>query len=293
MELRHLRYFVAVAEELNFRKAAESLRITRPALSKQIKDLEDEIDVKLLDRDTVSVSLTKAGEVFLSDAQTMLKLADKAIERATEAQAGRIGKLRIASVGVIATDFLPATLQIFNKRYPGVEVSFVEMHPEEQMDALENGTIDVGFAYGTDPLGRAEMNLLCLITSHFGIAMSKHHPWATRDSVNLSETTDNTILCLGNGSRSHRDEVHRFMIEEGQPPPRIRSIEGFDSFITMVAADQGISMLPVVLDLTTQGIVILPFTSKNIFEFKMWAVWKKDSTSEMVTHFIKLLEERI
>jgi DNA-binding transcriptional LysR family regulator len=293
MELRHLRYFVAVAEELNFRKAAENLSITRPALSKQVKDLENEIGVKLLDRDTVSVSLTKAGEVFQSDARTLLDLADKAIERATEAQAGRIGKLRIGSVGVIATDFLPATLQLFNKRYPGVEVSFVEMHPEEQLDALESGTIDVGFAYGTDPLGQAEMDLLCVIKSHFGIAVSKHHPWAARERIDLAETKQETMLCLGNGSRSHREEVHRYITEEGLPAPRIRSIEGFDSFLTMIAADQGISMLPVVLDLTTQGIVILPFVSKNIFEFKMWAVWKKESPSEMVTHFIMLLKERI
>ena len=293
MELRHLRYFVAVAEELNFRKAAETLSITRPALSKQIKDLENEIGVKLLDRDTVSVSLTKAGEMFQNDARALLAHAEKAIERAIEAQAGRMGKLRIGSVGVIATDFLPATLQHFHKRYPGVEVAFVEMQPLEQLDALENGTIDVGFAYGSDPLGQAEMDLLCVIKSHFGIAVSKHHPWASREQVDLSEIESETMLCIGNGARSHREEIQRFCGEEGHPPRRLRSIEGFDSFITMIAADQGISMLPVVLDLTSQGIVILPFVSKKIFEFKMWAVWQKDTSSEVVKHFIKLLEERI
>ncbi len=293
MELRHLRYFVAVAEELNFRKAAETLSITRPALSKQIKDLENEIGVKLLDRDTVSVSLTNAGEVFKNDARALLDHAKKAIERATEAQAGRMGKLRIGSVGVIATDFLPATLQIFHKRYPAVEVAFVEMQPIEQLDALESGTIDVGFAYGSDPLGQSEMDLLCVIKSNFGIAVSKHHPWATRTEIDLSEIKSETMLCLGKGTRSHREEVQRFCGEEGHPPPRLRSIEGFDSFLTMIAADQGISMLPVVLDLTSQGIVILPFLSKNSFEFKMWAVWQKDSPSEVVKHFIKLLKERI
>lgn len=91
MELRHLRYFVAVGEDLNFRKAAQRLNISRPALSKQIKDLEDEIAVRLLDRDTVSVALTKAGEVFLEDAIKLLNLAEQAIERANEAQSGHRG----------------------------------------------------------------------------------------------------------------------------------------------------------------------------------------------------------
>lgn len=293
MELRHLRYFVAVADELNFRKAAEALSITRPALSKQVKDLETEIGVRLLERDTVSVSLTKAGEVFLHDARAVLDLADRSVERAFEAQAGRIGKLRIGSVGVIATDFLPATLKVFHKRYPGVEVAFVEMHPEEQLNALEEGTIDVGFAYGPDPLGQADMDLLCVIKSHFGIAVSKHHAWASREQVDLSEITKETMICLGHGPKSHREELLRFCTEEGYPPVRTRSIEGFDAFLNTLAADQGISMLPVVLDLSTQGIIILPFTSGKRLDFKMWAVWKKESPSQMVRHFIQLLEERI
>lgn len=292
MELRHLRYFVAVADELNFRKAAELLSITRPALSKQIKDLESEIGVKLLERDTVSVSLTKAGEIFQNDARNLLRQAHRAIERASEAQAGRIGKLRIGSVGLIATDFLPATLQQFHKSFPSVEVGFVEMQALEQIQAIENGTIDIGFAYGLDPIGQSELDLHCVIHSRFGIAVSKHHPWAGRTEIDLSEITDEPFLCLGQGAKSHREELQRFCHEEGYPINRARSIEGFDSYLTLIAADQGISMLPIMLDLTPQGISIIPFRSKNVFDFKMWAVWRKDDDSEMVTHFIQLLKKR-
>ena len=293
MELRHLRYFVAVAEELNFRKAAELLSISRPALSKQIKDLENEIGVRLLERDTVSVSLTKAGEVFQNDARALLAHAAKAIERAKDAEAGRAGKLRIGSVGVIATDFLPATLQVFHKRYPGVEVGFVEMQPQEQLEALDTGAIDVGFAYGSDPVGQSDKDLLCVISSQFGMAVSRHHPWAQLESIDLSGIKSETMLCLGNGPRSHREEVHHFCATEGYAPPKVRTIDGFDSLLTLVAADQGITMLPKVLDLSSQGIVILPMVSKAIFEFKMWAVWQRDSPSQVVRHFIKLLQERI
>jgi DNA-binding transcriptional LysR family regulator len=294
MELRHLRYFVAVADELNFRKAAETLSITRPALSKQIKDLENEIGVRLLERDTVSVSLTKSGEIFLHDARDLLKRAVKAVERASEAETGRLGKLRIGSIGVIATDFLPSALQVFHQRYPGVEVTFVELQPAEQLDALDSGAIDVAFAFGSDPVAQsADKDLLRVINSRFGVAVSRHHPWADRGEIPIGDIKDETMLWLGNGPRSHRDQVLRFCQAEGHVPQRSRTIDGFDALVTLVAAEQGISMMPVVLDLTSQGIVILPIRSKNPFEFLMWAVWKLDSPPQVVRHFVQLLEERI
>lgn len=294
MELRHLRYFVAVADELNFRKAAEELSITRPALSKQIKDLEIELGVRLLERDTVSVSLTKAGEIFLHDARDLLKRSARAIERAKEAEIGRLGKLRIGSIGVIATDFLPSALQVFHQRYPGVEVAFVELQPAEQLDALDSGIIDVAFAFGPDPVSQsADKDLLCVINSRFGVAVSRHHPWANREEIPIGEIHEETMLCLGSGPRSHRDQVLRFCTEEGHVPQRSRTIDGFDALVTLVAANQGISMMPVVLDLKSQGIVILPIRSKAPFEFRMWAVWKLDSPPQVVRHFVQLLEERI
>lgn len=293
MELRHLRYFVAVGDLLNFRKAAESLSISRPALSKQIKDLETEIGVRLLERDTVSVSLTKAGEVFLDDARELLERSQKAIDRATQAQAGRLGKLRIASVGVIATDFLPSTLQNFHKRFPDADVAFVEMQPQEQLDALDRGTIDVGFAYGSDPVTQADKELLRVIRSQFGIALSRHHPLASQEGISLADIKHETLLCFGNGPRTHREEVQRFISEQGYPIPKIRSLDGFDGLVTLVAANQGISMFPHVLDLTSQGIVNRPILANSPFEFQMWAVWNRDSQSQLVRHFIDLLKKSV
>lgn len=288
-----MRYFVAVADELNFRKAAETLSITRPALSKQIKDLESEIGVKLLDRDTVSVSLTKAGEVFREDALELLGRANRAIERANDAQRGRLGKLRIASIGIIATEFLPATVQVFHKRYPDVEVAFVEMLPVEQIDALHGGAVDVGFAFGPEARTQSDQERLCVINSRYGIAVSRHHPWAKRESIELREIQHEPILCFSHGPRSHREEIFRFCSDEGFIPSKVRSVEGFDSLVTLVAADQGISLFPKVLDLAPQGVVILPIKSKAVCEFKMWAVWQRDSTSTLVKNFIQLLSERI
>lgn len=295
MELRHLRYFVAVAEELSFRKASQRLHISGPALSKQIKDLETEIAVRLLDRDTVSVSLTKAGEIFLEDARMLLNQAEQAIERANEAQSGHRGKLRIGSVGIIATDFLPKTLKIFHQKYPGVEVEFVEMLPAEQLHALAAGKIDIGFAYGNEVRNMPSLRSLCVIHSIFGVAVSRQHPLAERREVTLKDLRWETLFCLGgDGKSSHREAICQIYTGEGIKPTKHRKIEGFDSMITLIAADQGISLLPHVLDLANQGIVIVPLVSDlSNLEFHMWAVWQHNSASHHVKHFVQLLEERV
>ena len=294
MELRHLRYFVAVAEDLNFRKAAGRLHISRPALSKQIKDLEDEISVKLLTRDTVSVALTKAGEIFLADAREVLSQADEAISRAREAQDGNLGSLRIGSVGVIATDFLPGTLKLFQQTYPEVEVTFVEMLPPEQLDALAAGKIDIGFAYGQNAGNIPGLDSLCVIQSTFGIAVSKLNACNKCTGVPLSKVGSKTVLCLGTEPRSiHRQDTLRFFASEGVKPHKIRQVEGFDSLVTLVAADQGVALLPEILDLANHGVTIVPLQSdKTDFEFRMWAVWQANSPSLMVRHFVHLLEQR-
>lgn len=295
MELRHLRYFVAVAEELSFRKAAQRLNVSRPALSKQVKDLEDEIAVKLLDRDTVSVSLTKAGEIFLEDAQRLLDQAEQAIERANEAQSGHRGKLRIGSVGIIATDFLPKTLKIFHQKFPGVEVEFVEMLPAEQLHALASGKIDIGFAYGNEVQNMPSLRSLCVIHSIFGVAVSRQHPLAGRKEVTIKDLRWETLLCLGgDGKSSHREAICQIYTAEGTKPSKHRKIEGFDSMVTLIAADQGISLLPHVLDLATQDVVIIPLVSlHSTLDFHMWAVWQRHSPSHHVKHFVQLLEERV
>ena len=295
MELRHLRYFVAVAEELSFRKAAQRLNISRPALSKQVKDLEDEILVKLLERDTVSVSLTKAGELFLEDSQKLLVQAEQAIKRATLAQSGHRGTLRIGSVGAIATDFLPSTLGVFSQKYPGVDVAIVEMLPLEQLDALAKGRIDIGFAYGKEVLNITSLRSLCVVHSVYGVAVSRRHPLAERKGVTLKEIRAETLLCVGGeGPSSHREAICRFYSDEGIRPSKVRQVDGLDSMVALLAAGQGISLLPHVLDLANQDVVIIPVTANQAdLDFHMWAVWQRHLPSRHIKHFVQLLEGRV
>lgn len=294
MELRHLRYFVAVAEELNFRRAAERLHVTRPALSKQVKDLEAQTGVRLLERDTVSVSLTDAGSVFLAEARGILADVDRAVGLAREAQDGRRGQLRIGSVGQIASGFLPEVLKAFGIEFPGVEVSFVEMTPVEQLAALAKGEIHIGFAYGRGANEVPGISSMLLVTSVFGVSMSKLHPMATRSSIRLGEVRSGTFLSLGDDNTStHRREIGRIFQEEGVKPRALRQIQSFESLLTMVSADQGLTLLPEVLDLRkSHGIVTVPLhLEKTQPDFTMWAVWKTDTPSLMVKNFVRILRK--
>lgn len=293
MELRHLRYFVAVADELNFRKAAERLNVTRPALSKQIKDLEEETGLHLLERDTVSVALTDAGSVFLAEARAILSDVEHAVALAREAQDGRRGELRIGSAGQISAGFLPEALRAFRGTFPDVEVSFVEMTPPEQLEALAKNEIHLGFAYGRDTEKVPGMSSLLLVRSTFGVSMSKDHPLATRRTLRLEDLADQTVLCVGDEKHStHRRDILAMFSESGVSPQTTRQILGFESLLTMIAADQGISMLPEVLDLrSTHGIVTIPLlTDRSRVDFTMWAVWKAEGTSLLVRNFVRLLE---
>ncbi len=144
MELRRLRYFVAVAEELNFRRAAERLRVAQPSLSAQIKALEDELQVRLLTRTTRSVLLTQAGRVFLEEARGVLHAAKRAEQLAQRAQHGITGTLRVGMIAPAVTPWFAKILRLFHRRFPNVQLSLAELTTAEQQRLLRAGELDVG-----------------------------------------------------------------------------------------------------------------------------------------------------
>jgi DNA-binding transcriptional LysR family regulator len=144
MELRHLRYFVAVAEELSFRRAAERLHLAQPPLSSQIKGLEGELGLKLFERSTRTVKLTAAGKVFLDEARLVLTAAARAEQNVRKAQQGLIGPLRIGVLAPAATPRLARVLRFFRQKFPEVQFSLHEMTSVEQLQQLRDDQLDVG-----------------------------------------------------------------------------------------------------------------------------------------------------
>ena len=144
MELRQLRYFVAVAEELNFRRAAERLHLAQPPLSAQIKALEERLGTRLFERTTRTVALTQAGRVFLQDAQALLAAARTAEQRVKMADQGLVGNLRIGLLSPVATARLAAALRGFRQKFPGIQFSLYELSSTEQLQKLRTDELDIG-----------------------------------------------------------------------------------------------------------------------------------------------------
>jgi len=144
MELRHLRYFVAVAEELNFRRAAERLRVAQPALSSQIKSLEEELGVRLFDRTTRSVSLTPTGQIFLNEARGILGATTHAEQLVRKAELGLVGTLRVGVITPATGPLLARVLRHFHQKFPGVQLSLSALTTTEQLKRLRAGELDAG-----------------------------------------------------------------------------------------------------------------------------------------------------
>lgn len=296
MELRHLRYFATVARELNFRRAAEQLHVTRPALSRQIQDLETELGARLLERNTVKVSLTEAGRVFLKEAQDILKRAERAATLAREAALGRRGKLAIGSAGPLAPSFLPAALREFREACPEAEISLVELPPPEQPAALLAGEIQIGFSFDEKLVeARPELERLRVLRSRVGAAMAHTHPLAGRKVLELTDIAGETLLCVGHGQNNgHAEFVLKIFTAANLPPPRIQRAPGFDSLMAMIAGEQGVSFLPKALGaLRPREIIVTPFKETGrVFTLELWAVWRAGDTSPLVRNFIHILKSR-
>ncbi len=151
MELRHLQYFVTVAEELHFGRAAARLNMTQPPLSQQIKQFEEELGFPLFHRSKRVVELTAAGKVFLHEVRGVLHQLDKAVDHARHTARGELGKIIIGFVGTATYDILPPVVREFRERYPSVSIELQQLSVPQQLEALLNGEIDIGFLHPTSP----------------------------------------------------------------------------------------------------------------------------------------------
>ena len=194
MELRHLRYFVAVAEELNFRRAAERLRLAQPPLSAQIKSLEGELGVQLLERTTRSVKLTHAGRVFLTEARAVLAAATQAEQRAKRAEQGLVGTLRIGLIAPSANAWLADLLRGFQQRFPGVQLSLFDLVSTEQLRRLHAGELDLGLL--RPPVGFAELEYQFIEETVQALAMPAGHRFAKKGKLEWSDFHDEPLVLM-------------------------------------------------------------------------------------------------
>jgi len=296
MELRHLRYFVAVAEELNYRKASERLRVAQPALSSQIKDLEAELEVTLLDRDTGGVRLNNAGAAFLTEARLILAHAQRAVTVAREAAKGLRGHLTIAYYAPLLMGFMPASLKAFREAFPEVEVTLVEMPLGGQIAALESGAIQIGFAIkGSTPIP-PDLKHVEIVRSPIRAAVGRGHPLARKSRISLADLVREPLLCLtpkkGSGS-VHGEIMRQGFVVRGLKPGPIRQIEGAEAFRATLESGMGVSLIAEVGSLSrSPDLIFKPLKENGADLFlELHALWLDGQTSQLTANFIALMQK--
>jgi DNA-binding transcriptional LysR family regulator len=298
VELRHLRYFVAVAEELSFRRAADRLHLSQPALGRQVRDLEDEIGAPLFDRNAKGVALTDAGGVFLESARRLLRDADDAIQAVAEAVRGERGRLGLGNIAALTASFLPRLLTAFHHEAPRGDLDVVELGPDEQIAGLLDDSIQIGFqtTARARPLDvRFESKTIMRPT--FLVAMPMGHRFARQRCVGVADLATETLLNLRSREGAGYERWLRALCEEeGGFSPRLRRppLMNTSGLFAMVAGGQGIAVVADVLLLLHDGRGL--WTTRPLRAaggtFEINAVWRRDDPSLVLKKFLALLEKQ-
>lgn len=258
IELRHLRYFIAVAEELHFTRAAERLCIGQPPLSHSIAQLEAEIGALLFARTKRSVQLTEAGKLLLTDARRILALADTAAQSARAAATGHAGELRIGfTSSTPLTPLFSALINAYRQQFPAVRLTLLEMTTQHQLVALQQKTLDLAFVrpqYGAEHQEQensaaSALHYLTLRTDPLMVVLPEPHPLATKPQIRLADlATQGFIMYPPQAGTSIYRQLHALCLQAGFTPDTVQQAAEASTIIGLVAAGVGISVLPACFD---------------------------------------------
>lgn len=284
VELRHLVYFVTVAEERHFGRAAQRLQMTQPPLSQQIRQLEEELGVTLLLRSARRVELTPAGEVFLTEARKALEQVERAEDAAKRAGRGELGRLRVGFVGSATYDVLPAVLREFRAQRPGVDVVLQELSTPQQEEALLAGGIDVGFV--RPPLTSGQLEVAVVHTSPCVIAMPARHPLAAADGITLTDLAGVPFVMLARTTWAGLYDTVLGLCRANGFSPRIQQeAREFQTVIGLVAGGLGVAVVPAsARNLHSRDVVYKEIPGMPTAE--MGVAWRKGDVSPVLTSFL-------
>ncbi|QHM75570.1 HTH-type transcriptional regulator BenM [Mixta theicola] len=290
IELRHLRYFIAVAEELHFGRAAQRLNISQPPLSQQIQLLEQQIGARLLARTNRSVQLTAAGRQFLGDARAILLNVEQAASRASRLHQGEEGEIRIGFTS--SAPFIAAVsdaLYNFRQRYPQVHIQMQEMNTRQQLAPLSDGRLDLGVMRNTPLPDTLAWQLLlreplCCVVHHA-------HPLARRQAVSVRDLASQPFVLFDaqSGTALYGEIMallHRYQIQ----PYVTQEVGEAMTILGLVATGLGISILPASFQRPKLADVVwLPLTEPDAWS-EMWLVWARQrEISAVMAQMKKLL----
>ena len=294
MELRHLRYFIAVAEEHSFLKAADRLHISQPPLSTQVRDLESQLGVTLLMRSSKGITLTEPGKVFYAEARAVLARVEHARVSMRRSARGEEGKLKIGFVSIVDYSFLPPGLKAYRQKYPGVEVDLHELTTDAQLKELARESLDVGLALAPVEVSEVQYHQLC--TEPLLVAVAATHPLARRDvnGVRLQELAMESFVMIPRAvAPGYYDTFIEFCKSGGFVPRIEQSAKQMQTIISLVSNNFGVAIVPASLQhLQRTGVSYLPFqdTAPTI---DIGMIHRRQDTNPAIESFLAVLRQAV
>jgi DNA-binding transcriptional LysR family regulator len=277
---------VAVAEELNFSKAAERLNIAQPPLSQQIQRLEDEIGVRLFERTKRSVALTEAGRHFLDLAYKTLADAEAAVQSARKAGRGEIGHLSIAFVASTAFAFLPAVIRTFSAEYPEAELDLHDLTSAEQRNAFEQGTIDIGFM--RPPISLEGLESVVVLREPFIVALPSDHKLACLDRIPVAALANESFIAISHAlAPGLYAQTQGILARAGIAPHIMQEVGQLDIAIAFAAAGLGVAILPASIAAFSHGKVSYKPLEDCSDEAEIIAAWRAGNASPLLINFVQ------
>jgi DNA-binding transcriptional LysR family regulator len=249
MELRHLRYFVAVAEELHFGRAAERLHMAQPPLSLQIQALERELGVRLFERTRRRVVLTEAGRLFLAEANATLAQAGRAVTVAQRSARGEMGRIEVGfTPGAPFNAFLPTIIRRYRDSFPAVDLVLRELNTSQQITALQEGKLDVGFVRPPLNLSAEDLRLITILHEPLVLALQEEHPLAKQRTIAIADLAGEPFIMYPREVAANLyDLIVALCRKAGFNPRVVQEARQMATIISLVSAGLGVSLVPVSL----------------------------------------------
>ncbi|BCL26806.1 LysR family transcriptional regulator [Streptomyces aurantiacus] len=290
IEFRHVRYFIAVAEELNFGRAAVRLNMAQPPLSVQIRDLERELGVKLFERTGKGATLTQEGAVFLLEARQICDQVSRARHAVHQATAGELGHLRVAGIPFAFMEVLPLVIPRFREENPHVLIDLREAGTQESFDSLRTGAMDIAFVRQGEPA--AGLEVLPLLTGRFELIVPRGHRLARDRPVDIVELASEPLVMTSRQiSPYYYDRTLSAMTAVGITPHTVVEATSIQAQLGYVASGMGVSLVPASAKLMHSKHIEWVPLKQAIVMTEVAAVWASGPTPQVLDNFLKIVHE--
>ncbi len=289
VEIRQLRYFITVAEELNFARAAKRLAMAQPPLSQAIRNLETELGVELFDRTRRPIALTRAGRALLAEALPIIDQIAYVVEATRRAGASKGGHLEIGAVSAAQLGVLPRLLSVFHTAYPDVQLGIDDITSSRQLRAIREGRIDIGFIHSPayDPM----LETRIVHREGLSLILPARHRLSSLPSIELSELGSETFIMFDRAeSPALYDQITGLCRAAGFRPRIRQHVNRFTAIISLVAVGVGVAVVPASIKRMATSGVVLPSIDNPMAFCEIHACWRASETSPEVRNLLSLIE---